>query len=94
MSFLYEDLDNRECKVELEKLREVVNNYEVENKNLNATLNELNDQLKLVLQDRNQLEANMVALYNTAIREIQRKDREIEELRNSQPSQSKRPYRS
>ena len=94
MSFLYEDLDNRECKVELEKLREVVNNYEVENKNLNATINELNDQLKLVLQDRNQLEANMVALYNTAIREIQRKNREIEELRNSQPSQSKRPYRS
>jgi predicted RNase H-like nuclease (RuvC/YqgF family) len=94
MSYLYKDLDERENKVELERLREVVQNYETENKTLNTTIKELNDQIALLIQDRNQLETNMVALYNTALREIQRKDREIEELRNAQITQSKRLNRS
>ena len=88
MSGLYEDLDEKEGKNEIIKLQETIKNYETENKNLKSTISEMTQQIQTLISDRNQIEANIVALYNTAMLEIRRKERDIDDLRNASEAHS------
>lgn len=78
---LYGDLEEIEQSVEIVKLKEKVLALTTQNQQLQVTNNELSEQITILVRDRNLLEENTKAIYNTALREIDRKDKEIESLR-------------
>ena len=77
---LYGDLEEIEQSVEIVKLKEKIQALTQQNQQLQVTNTELSDQLAILVQDRNHLEENTKAIYNTALREIDRKDKIIENL--------------
>ena len=79
---LYGDLEEIEQSVEIVKLKERIQVLTQQNQQLQVTNTELSEQLTVLVQDRNHLEENTKAIYNTALREIERKDKEIEILRS------------
>ena len=82
MDLLYGDLDARSNISELEKLRKQCDDYASKICSLETELKEALLQNSSILRDKDNLERNMVALYNTAVVEIGRKDRELTELRD------------
>lgn len=78
---LYGDLEEIEQTVEIVKLKEKIQLLTQQNQVLQTTNTELSEQLEVLVNDRNHLEENTKAIYNTALREIERKDKEIESLR-------------
>lgn len=56
-----------------------------QNKALEAELKDYKEQIKSLNLEKAQLEQNMIALYNTAVSEIARKDKQIVDLRAEIP---------
>lgn len=78
---LYGDLEELGGANELEKLRKGAAEYAKKVASLEAELKEVQQHSASVMKDKDNLERNMVSLYNTAMVEIARKDRELTELR-------------
>jgi hypothetical protein len=78
---LYGDLSSKGLEVELEQAAAALGAEQKKSKALAEENGQLKEQLVAVLKDSKQLEENIMAVYNTALREIQRKDRELAELR-------------
>lgn len=78
---LYGDLEFTGKDAEMMKLQELVVTERKKQEQLLQEMSILKNQLVCLATDKAQLEANIVAIYNTAMREIKRKDAEIAELR-------------
>lgn len=85
---LYGDLVDIGHNNEILRLQSQVNDVEKRNAELESEVGELKKQLELVLAEKRKLEENCCLIYNTAMREIGRKDREIERLRSTGESSS------
>jgi len=78
---LYGDLDETAKSAEVFKLREAFSKEKRKNELLMDECNQLRTQINCLVEDRKQLETNMVSMYNTAMLELKRKDRDISDLR-------------
>jgi len=79
---LYGDLEEIEQSTIIVKLKEQIQKLTQENQQLQVINTELTEQVTILVQDRNHLEENTKAIYNTALREIERKDKIIESLQS------------
>ena len=78
---LYGDLEESIKSVQVQDLIDKLKAAELKNTLLVTDLSELREQLQSLVMEKKQVEDNMLKLYNTAIRELERKDREILESR-------------
>jgi hypothetical protein len=78
---LYGDLSSKGLEVELELAAAALGAEQKKSKALVEENGQLKEQLLAVIKDSKQLEDNIMTVYNTALREIQRKDRELADLR-------------
>lgn len=79
---LYGDLEVLGKNAEIARLTQQLEETDKEKNELKSELSALREQMSVLVQERAVLEQNMSKLYNTAIREIQRKDRDIAQLRD------------
>jgi hypothetical protein len=70
---LYGDIDDAAKDAEIQVLKEALEGEKKRNEMLAAENAQLKGQIVTLVKDRTQLETNMVTLYNTAKRELQRK---------------------
>ena len=87
---MYGDLENTGKNADIIKLKDALRSEQEKNEKLQLECSELRKQLCLVNDEKKQLEVNMMAVYNTAITELKRKDREINELREFNNKVSKK----
>mmetsp|Transcript_15963 Transcript_15963/g.26887 ORF Transcript_15963/g.26887 Transcript_15963/m.26887 type:complete len:91 (+) Transcript_15963:167-439(+) len=80
---LYGDIDRAGKDTEIEQLKETINKVQVQNDALTAENLQLKEQISCLVADKTQLEANIVSLYDTAKRELKRKDVANAELRSA-----------
>lgn len=73
---LYGDLGEQARAIEAEKYAAAEKRYAAQDQELQ----ELRDQIKCLVEEKKQLEENIVSLYHTAQREIGRKDQQIAAL--------------
>lgn len=78
---LYGDLELAAKQADLEKIQSKLEETVAENNQLHHEVEQLRTQLLLLVQEKEVLERNCVTIFNTAMREIGRKDSEIKELR-------------
>lgn len=81
---LYGDLNNLAQNSEIQRLNEELGTKDKVISNLQSEIQQMKVQMNMLLEEKLTLEKNMVALYNTAIRELKRKDRELSELKERQ----------
>jgi predicted nuclease with TOPRIM domain len=77
---LYGDLEDTGRSADFEKLSKKVADLTKKNEQLQAELNETKQQLNVLVEEKAVVEKNMMVLYNTALREIDRKDKQIAQL--------------
>lgn len=77
---LYGDIEDAGKAIEIEQLQEMVSMEKKRNEVLSLEVITLKDQINILIEDRKQLETNIVTLHNTAKREVKRKDDIISEL--------------
>lgn len=77
---LYGDLEIQGKSAELLHLRNELQKERALTTQLRDECEALKTQVNCLVQDRTQLEMNMVSMYNTAILELKRKDRDIATL--------------
>jgi predicted RNase H-like nuclease (RuvC/YqgF family) len=80
---LYGDLEETAQSAQAQKLMDQLSRMQKKNQNLQNEAKEWKEQVQLLLAEKKQVEENMVKLYNTALREIDRKDNEIAELKST-----------
>ena len=68
---------------------EKVDELTKKNENITSELVETRQQLQTILDEKDRLENNIVVLYNTALREIERKDKQLLELRKQLSAKEK-----
>jgi hypothetical protein len=78
---LYGDLVTAAKSVEDLKTAELLKDKDNKIQTLSEEVTQLRSQLIIVVNERQQLETNIVTLYNTAVAEMKRKDTEISDLR-------------
>ena len=78
---LYDDINDSVISAQNQQLKDLLDTARNKNSSILAESLELKNQISALLQEKNQVERNMVSLYNTAMTEISRKDREILDLR-------------
>jgi hypothetical protein len=78
---LYGDLIDTGLSAELEKTQTELEISLKKNIEYEKEINEMQVQIETLLVDKAILDTNIVAIFNTATREIARKDNEIKELR-------------
>jgi hypothetical protein len=78
---MYDDLEAAELSIEVKRLQEQHATLEASNSSLLLRLKEAEDQITILNAEKLQLEKNIVSLYNTAMNEIERKDKELFDLR-------------
>lgn len=78
---LYGDLEETAQSIQAQELLDKLKVFQRKNQNLQAEVMEWKEQVNLLLTEKKQVEENMVTLYNTALRELDRKDTEINELK-------------
>ncbi len=76
---LYGDIHTAVKDAEIERLHRELFEKEKENAILREELEQIRSQLNLIVHEKEILETNFMTLYNTAVREIKRKDRELTE---------------
>ncbi len=81
---LYGDLNNLAQNSEIQRLNEELTMKDTVISNLQSEIQQMKVQMNLLLEEKLTVEKNMVTLYNTAIRELKRKDRELSELKEKQ----------
>ena len=77
---LYGDLDEIQKSAQVVRLTEKVAELTKNNETLTTELLETKQQLELLVNEKAVVERNMMLLYNTAQREIERKDKQIVDL--------------
>jgi predicted RNase H-like nuclease (RuvC/YqgF family) len=80
---LYGDLEDAARSAEFEKLTRKVEELTKRNNQLQTELNETKQQLQVLVEEKAIVENNMMVLYNTALREIDRKDKQIAQLQRA-----------
>jgi hypothetical protein len=78
---LYEDLETTGLEEHLNRLKDEVRMRKVSQDALRGELSEQTAMNEHLANDKRVLEVNIATIFNTACRESQRKDRDIEELR-------------
>lgn len=78
---LYGDLAASAAEAEIESLKGHLTEKSKEVESLRAEVSQLKQQVMVLVEDKTTLERNIVAVYNTAMREIKRKDNEMASLR-------------
>lgn len=78
---LYGDIADAALQDQVEKLQTQLIEEQKEKKALRDENAQLKEQMQALLKDSKQLEVNIMAIYNTALREIKRKDTGLQELR-------------
>lgn len=86
--YLYGDLESASKTAEIVRLNEQLAVEAQNNKKLTDELNAANQQIETLVNERTQLEINMTALYNTAVAELKRKDRDIQQLKSAKDSKN------
>ena len=79
---MYEDLMEFGQSKDFGRLNARMEDAEKRNAELSAELVDIKAQLDTVLMEKQRLEDNITLVYNTALRELTRKDKEINELRS------------
>jgi predicted RNase H-like nuclease (RuvC/YqgF family) len=80
---LYGDLEETAQSVQAQKLMDQLSRVQKKNQSLQNEVKEWKEQVQVLLTEKKQVEDNMVKLYNTALREVERKDNEIAELKST-----------
>ena len=80
---LYGDLILAGKDAEIERLNKELFEKERENNALKEEIEQLRLQLATIAEEKLVVENNLMAIYNTGMREIKRKEKEIAELRKS-----------
>ncbi len=88
---LYGDLEDTGRSADFTRLTEKIAELTQKNDSLTTELNETKQQLELLVKEKAVVERNMVVLYNTALREVERKDKQIAQLL-LQPASNKRAH--
>jgi hypothetical protein len=78
---LYGDLEEAGASAELEHVKMLLEQKDKDIAQRDKQIADLIAQINSILDEKVTLEKNIAALYNTAILEVKRKDREIAELR-------------
>lgn len=79
---LYGDLELAAKQADLENTQAKLAQVTADNDQLRIEVEQLRAQLLMLVEEKESLEKNCVSIFNTAIREISRKDNEIKELRS------------
>lgn len=77
VSLLYEDIENIGQDLEIQRLTTENEDLRKQLANLSSEIQDLRDQMSYVVNQRDTLEKNLMTIYNTALKEIARKDREL-----------------
>lgn len=80
---LYGDLEEEVNTAQAQLLQDRLKKCMKKNETLTGEIQEYKAQLASLLSEKAQVEKNMITLFNTAQREIERKDKEIVDLRIS-----------
>jgi len=80
---LYGDIEDAGKDAEIESLRNQLEQEKKKNEALTGEIVQLKDQIIVLVADRQQLETNMMTLFNTAQNDIRRRDNEIASMRGS-----------
>lgn len=80
---LYGDIEDAGKDAEIENLRKLLGQEKKKNEALSGEIVQLKDQITVLVADRQQLETNMMTLFNTAQNDIRRRDNEIASMRGS-----------
>ena len=78
---LYGDLEETAQSIQAQELLDKLKIFQRKNQNLQTEVLEWKEQVNILLIEKKQVEDNMITLYNTALRELDRKDTEINELK-------------
>ena len=81
---LYGDLEDSGRSADFIKLASKVVELSKKNDLLTSELSETKHQLQVITDEKSVVENNMIILYNTALREIGRKDKQIGELMSTE----------
>jgi len=79
--FLYGDIDEKHREADLEELQAHCGRLEADNAALQQELADSRAQIEFLVGQKEVLETNMAALFNTATNDLRRKDKQIIELR-------------
>lgn len=82
-NLLYGDIESAGKDVEIENLRSLLEQERKKNTALSNEVVQLKEQITILVTDRQQLETNMMTLFNTAQNDIRRRDNEIAAMRGS-----------
>ena len=77
---LYGDIEDITKQIQIEALQSQLKEKDDLVNTMKSELDQLKAHFMIIYNEKKTLEKNMVAVYNTASRELQRKDREIQEL--------------
>ena len=78
---LYDDLDTIGQNIEFQNIQKEHGEFKIQVDSLSKECDDTKKQLNEITIEKIQLEKNMVTLYNTALRDLARKDKEILELK-------------
>jgi hypothetical protein len=78
---LYGDIETLARSAEAEQFKKRLQKSLKQNKVLEAELKDYKEQIRLLNMEKAQVEQNLMSLYNTAVSEIARKDKQIIDLR-------------
>ena len=80
---LYGDLDYHSKNAEIESLNKQLSESEQNLSESRKEIEQLRSKICVLVEEKRTVENNIVSVYNTALREIKRKDRELAELRKT-----------
>lgn len=77
---MYGDIDEINKEIEYNALTKDLDEANRKNEVLMKEITEMKEQLETIVKEKERLEQNIVAVYETAVLEIARKDKQINEL--------------
>lgn len=78
---VYDNFDVSNDNAEIKRLQDSLKQSLSKKESLQQSIDELTDHLQAIVEEKDVIENNLISLYNTAIAELARKEKEIEELR-------------
>lgn len=78
---LYGDLEDTVRQAEIDQLQATVNTLQQENDSMKVEMERMREQIANLVNEKTILETNCVKIFNTATREMQRKEKDIVTLR-------------
>ena len=77
---IYKNIEDNYMMTNIEILQKELDLVKIDNEKLRTELKEANEQIQYLNNDNSILKNNIVAMYNTALQEIERKNKKIAEL--------------